>query len=126
MELTQAIKEMKKRLLAQIGSQLNFRKSSPEILTPRLLNTFNETKNEQTLPSTPSETLISVIPKPRKDLGLCGNDVSISLINCDIKILAKALDMLLDKIVSHTNQVGFLHNRRGSDNFHQLTNVTAT
>uniref|UniRef100_A0A8C3HXY6 Reverse transcriptase domain-containing protein n=1 Tax=Chrysemys picta bellii TaxID=8478 RepID=A0A8C3HXY6_CHRPI len=72
------------------------------------------------------EAVISVIPKPGKDLGLSRNYRPISLINCGTKIFIKALDMQLDKVLSHIiqiNQVGFLHNRHSSDNLHHLIDI---
>uniref|UniRef100_A0A452IYI5 Reverse transcriptase domain-containing protein n=1 Tax=Gopherus agassizii TaxID=38772 RepID=A0A452IYI5_9SAUR len=92
-ELTPAIKEMKVRKTPGADSFLTeFSEKFSETLTCRLLDMFHEAKNEQTHPPTLREAVISVIPKPGKNLALGSKYRPISLINCD-KILAKALAM---------------------------------
>uniref|UniRef100_A0A8C3F5L1 Reverse transcriptase n=1 Tax=Chrysemys picta bellii TaxID=8478 RepID=A0A8C3F5L1_CHRPI len=76
-ELMQAIKEMKVgKTPGADRFPAEFYKKFSETLTPRLLNI---------------EAEISIISKPGKDLGMCSNYRPISLLNCDAKILAKAL-----------------------------------
>uniref|UniRef100_A0A8C3SCH6 Reverse transcriptase n=1 Tax=Chelydra serpentina TaxID=8475 RepID=A0A8C3SCH6_CHESE len=100
-ELMQAIKEMKVgKTPGAARFPAEFYKKFSETLTPRLLNMFNEAKNEETLPPpTVREAEISIIPKPAKDLGMCSNYRPISLLNCDAKILAKALTIHITKLV---------------------------
>lgn len=60
-----------------------------------------------------------MIPKPHSDNTSCTNYRPISLLNQDIKILAKILATRLNKIIGkliHNDQVGFMPTRQASDN----------
>lgn len=63
--------------------------------------------------------MITLIPKPKKDLLLIDNWRPISLLNCDYKIIAtifaKRLKSVLKDIINET-QSGFLKNRHISNN----------
>uniref|UniRef100_A0A803JDF7 Reverse transcriptase domain-containing protein n=1 Tax=Xenopus tropicalis TaxID=8364 RepID=A0A803JDF7_XENTR len=63
------------------------------------------------LPETFSEATIVVIPKPGKDANLCTSYRPISLLNMEVKILAKVLAKRLAKVVStlvEPDQTGFM------------------
>lgn len=70
--------------------------------------------------------LITVLPKPGKDLLGCANYRPISLINADLKIYAKALALRLEKVVDkliHLDQTGFMKGRLSSDNIRRLLHI---
>lgn len=78
------------------------------------------------LPPTLQEALISLICKPDKDPTVCGSYRPISLINIDLKILAKILALRLEKVLPtliNTDQTGFIRNRMSSNNFQHLFHI---
>lgn len=61
---------------------------------------------------------MSVTPNPGKYPAPCMRHQPISLINCDTKVLAKALACRLEKVITlitHINRVRFIKSRPGSD-----------
>lgn len=60
-----------------------------------------------------------MIPKPQSDDTLSTNYRPISMLNIDIKVLAKILAAHLNKIIGtliHRDQVGFMPSRQAGDN----------
>lgn len=95
---------------------------------PILLNTYNEALKDRVLPPSMREALIILILKPRKDPLKCDSYRPISLINVDVKILAKVLANLLNKVVAKlvgSDHGGFIPGRSTRINirrlFHNLT-----
>ncbi len=88
-------------------------------LAPFLLALFSECIHNVSLPPTLTQGLITLIPKPKKDLLLIDNWRPISLLNNDYKIFAsifaKRIKFVLDYIIDET-QSGFLSNRHISNN----------
>lgn len=88
-------------------------------LAPFLLEVIYESISMGSLSSTLTQSLITLIPKPKKDLLLIDNWRPISLLNCDYKIIAtvfaKRLKTILEDIIDET-QSGFLNNRHISNN----------
>ncbi len=86
---------------------------------PFLLEVIYESIRVESLPPTLTQSLITLIPKPKKYLLLIDNWRPISLLNCDYKIIAtifaKRLKIILQDIIDET-QSGFLKNRHISNN----------
>lgn len=62
-------------------------------------------------PSSLCDALFVVLPKPDKDKLLCGSYCPISLLNSDVKVLAKILALRLQKVILHLvhrDQTGFI------------------
>ncbi len=79
-------------------------------LAPLLLEVIYESIRLGSLPSTLTQSLITLISKPKKDLLLIDNWRPIILLNCDYKIIAtifaKRLKTILEDIIDET-QSGF-------------------
>lgn len=81
---------------------------------------FNESLSHASLPQTLTEASIILLLKPGKDNTACGSYRPISLLNCDVKILAKALALRLETTmhdVISVDQTGFILGR------HSFTNI---
>lgn len=82
-----------------------------EHLAPFLHGVFIESIENQTLPPTLSQGLLTLIPKPRKGPLFIDNWRPVCLLNYDYKILAqifaKRLKAVLDHIINET-QIGFM------------------
>lgn len=101
------------------GLTAEFYKSFSNLLAPFLLQVFTESIENNTLPPTLTQGLITLIPKPNKDLLFIDNWRPISLLNNDCKImaliLANRIKEVLDTIIDET-QSGFMRNRHISNN----------
>uniref|UniRef100_A0A3B3IFC5 Reverse transcriptase domain-containing protein n=1 Tax=Oryzias latipes TaxID=8090 RepID=A0A3B3IFC5_ORYLA len=101
------------------GLTSEFYKTFSEELAPFLLHLFLESLNNNLLPPTLTQGLITLIPKPKKDLLLIDNWRPICLLNNDYKILAlifaERIKKVLDHIIDET-QSGFMTNRHISNN----------
>lgn len=90
-----------------------------EQLAPFLHGVFIESIENQTLPPTLSQGLLTLIPKPRKDPLCIDNWRPICLLINDYKILAqifaKRLKAVLDHIIDET-QIGFMRHKHISNN----------
>ncbi|CAH2296163.1 Hypothetical predicted protein, partial [Pelobates cultripes] len=99
-ELALAIKSMKPgRSPGPDGLPLKYYKSYAETLYPPLLAMFNAIREGHELPTQALMTHITIIPKEGKDREHCGSFRPISLINNDIKLLAKVLATRLQEHV---------------------------
>ena len=76
------------------GFPSEFYQKFSDQLTPLLLDMFNDSFEFGTLPPSLTQASISLIPKKNKDLEDCSS--SVSLLNSDIKLLAKTLAGRLD------------------------------
>ena len=108
------------------GYPSEFFKKFSEQLAPLLLSVFRESLSSQSLPQTMREATISLILKKDKDPVQCGSYRPISLLNTDVKILAKCLALRLElhlpSIIS-TDQTGFIKNRYSFFNIRRLMNI---
>lgn len=96
------------------GLTAEFYKQFSEELSPFLLKVFEESIQNETLPPTLTQGLITLIPKPKKDLLLIDNWHPVSLLNNDYNILAiifaKKLKSVLNSVIDET-QSGFMNKR---------------
>lgn len=82
-----------------------------ETLLPQLLTLYTHLFETFTLLTSMREVVIVLIPKPGKDLGIPKSYRPISLLQVDIKILAKILALLLNQVILtlvHKDQAGFM------------------
>lgn len=126
-ELETAVKQIKVgKSLGPDGFTLQYYKSFPEALFPRLLATLNTLSDPQVRPDKMLTAHITVIPKEGKDLSIVANYRPISLLNVDIKIYAKILANRLLHLVPElisSDQVGFVPGREARDNTIRTLNV---
>lgn len=84
---------------------------------------INESKQKSKLSDNMNTATISLLLKPNKDPTLPSNYHPISLINVDIKIIAKTLAHRIEKVTQsmiHPDQTGFLKGRLASNNRRNL------
>ena len=97
-----------------------------EELTPVLLKRFQNIAEGGTLPNSFNEAIITLIPKPDKDVTKKENYRPISLMNTDVrilnKILAKRIEQHIKRIIHH-DQVGFIPGMQGFFNIRKSINV---
>lgn len=82
------------------GIPVEFYKQYAEELTGKLCAMLSEAQKREELPSSLSEAVVVVIPKPSKDPALCSSYHPISLINVDAKRLAKVLARRLNTVIT--------------------------
>lgn len=78
------------------------------------------------LPATLNEATITLISKKGKDLEQVGSFRPVSLLNSDLKILAKTLALRLSPLVAkliHLDQTGFIPGRHIFHNVRRLLNI---
>lgn len=91
-EVTDAIKSLKSnKSPGTDGLSAEFYRTFEKLLTPFLLEVFNESIDRSFLPPTLCQGLITLIPKPNKDHLLIDNWRPITLLNNDYKIIALVL-----------------------------------
>ena len=108
------------------GFPTEFYKKFSEKLAPLLLEMYNESLANGSLPPTLTQATISLIHKKGKDPVNCGSYRPISLLNVDSKILAKTLsarlEQFLPSIISE-EQTGFIQKRHSFSNVRKLMNI---
>lgn len=108
------------------GFPFKFYHTFSDQLAPLLLAMFNDSFEPCTLPLSLTQASISLNPKKNKDLEDCSSWQPVSLLNSDIKLLAKTiashLDPCLLNIIS-TDQTGFIRGRQLSSNICCLLNI---
>lgn len=95
-------------------------------LSALLLDMFNNSLSHGSLPHTLTQASVILLLKPGKINTERGSYRPISLLNSDIKILAKALALRLETTMHDmisTDQTGFILGRHSFTNIHQLLNV---
>lgn len=95
------------------------------LLVP-LLNMLEESLEKGELPLTLRNALITLILKPGKPPTKCESYRPISLINSDVKIIAKVLARRLEKhlpSIVALDQNGFIRGRQGFHNIRRLLNI---
>lgn len=108
------------------GFPVEFYKKFSTKLAPLLLDVFNYSVQQGVLPPTLNQAVISLILKKDKDPKLCSSYRPISLLNNDVKLLAKVqarrLETCLPSIISE-DQTGFILGRQLSSSVRRLLNV---
>src|SRR6185295_7200329 len=87
-------------------------------LIPILLPLFNSVLSGASPPPSWSKTLISLIPKPGRDLSSLANWRPITLSNCDVKIFSRMFTSRLVRFMPNLiapNQAGFIKGRQTAD-----------
>ena len=111
------------------GLPSEFYKKFSTQLAPLLLDMFNHSLSIGTLPKTLTEATISVILKRDKNPAECSSYRPISLLNVDVKILAKILAKRLEtglpSVISE-DQTGFIRARQLSSNVRRLLNIISS
>lgn len=119
-EIQSAIKSLKNNKAPGCdGFTAELYKLFADDLTPFLSNVFKESIEKETLPPTLTQGVITLIPKPKKDLNNLENWRPITLLNNDYKIFAtifaKRIKNCLDTIIDET-QSGFMRGRHIMNN----------
>jgi len=108
------------------GYPIEFFKTFSNKLSIILLDMFNDSRSRGLLPQTLTEASIFLLLKPGKDSTECGSYRPISLLNNDVKILAKALALRLETTmhdVISIDQTGFISGRHSFTNIRRLLNI---
>uniref|UniRef100_A0A8C5QP47 Reverse transcriptase domain-containing protein n=1 Tax=Leptobrachium leishanense TaxID=445787 RepID=A0A8C5QP47_9ANUR len=111
------------------GFTYQYYKAFPKILFPYLLRMFNDLMEGGTPPRESLLASIVLIPKPDKDHHLTENYRPISLINTDLKLLAKILSLRLEPFLTlliHPDQVGFIPTRQAYENTRRAVDLVWT
>lgn len=126
-ELLQAIKSINSaKAPGPDGLPIEFYKTFQEQLLTPLLDMFNESFNNGTLPPTLRLATIVLILKPGKLPTNCSSYRSISLMGVETKILSKILAKRLDPHIPclvHSDQNGFVQTRQGFHNIRRVLNI---
>ena len=109
------------------GNPPEFFKKFKDKLAPIMLEVFNKSLGKGSLPPTLTQAKITLLLKKDKDPTDCGSYRPISLLNVDIKILAKVmahrLESVLPKVISE-GQTGFtIKGHHSFSNIRRLANV---
>lgn len=108
------------------GYPIEFYKNFSPKLAPLLLEMFNHSLNVGTLPQTLTEANIILLLKHGKNPTDCASYRPISLLNADVKILAKLLAIRLDAAMADiisSDQTGFMRGRHSFSNIRRLISV---
>lgn len=81
------------------GLPIEFYSQFSELITPKLLTLYNHLFEPFTLAPSMREATIVLLPKPGKDPGYPESYRPISLLQVDIKILAKILSLRLNQVI---------------------------
>lgn len=129
-ELNNAIKSMQtSKAPGPDGYSSEFYKAFSDLLSPVLLDVFNESFSANTLPATFYQACISLLLKQDRDPLDPGSYRPLSLLNVDTKILAKTLATRLDRVlptIISQDQTGFIRNRLLFSNLRRLYNIIYT
>ena len=105
------------------GLPMEVYKQYSEVLLPLLLKVFNNARERGTLPPSMTKANIVLLLKPGKDPVDPGAYRPISLLQSDIKILAKVLAIRLNGVITsivHGDQAGFMPNKSTAVNLRRL------
>ena len=109
------------------GYPAEFFKRFSDQLAPLLLEMFNHSYKQGTLPPTLMQASISLIYKKGKDPLNCASYRPISLLPVDVKVLAKILARRLESVmplIISEDQTGFIKGRQSYSNIRRLLDVT--
>ncbi len=95
-------------------------------LAPLLLSVFNESLESGSLPPTLTQATIALLLKKDKDPTLCSSYRPLSLLNADVKVLAKVIASRLENVLPYIisdEQNGFIKGRQLFFNTRTLFNI---
>lgn len=129
-EIKEAIKSMNSgKSPGPDGYPVEFYKKFSDQLAPLLLEMFNHSNSQGSLPPTLRQACISLIFKKDKDPLNCTSYRPISLLSVDVKILAKVfarrLETVIPSIIS-SDQTGFIRERHCFTNIRRLLSIIHT
>ena len=129
-EITEAIRSMHNgKSPGPDRFPVEFYKKFSKKLSPLLLEMFQQSHQQGTLPPTLTQASISLILKKGKDPLNCSSFRPISLLSVDVKILAKVfahrLESIVPSIISE-DQTGFIRQRHSFTNIQRLLDVIHT
>ena len=108
------------------GYPIDFSKTFKEKFAPILFEVFKESLEAGSLPPTFPQASITLLLKKDKDSTQCESYRPISLLNTDIKILAKVLAFRLEHVlpsIISDDQTGFIKGRHSFSNIRRLANI---
>ncbi|KAM9324831.1 disintegrin and metalloproteinase domain-containing protein 12 [Gastrophryne carolinensis] len=108
------------------GFSTVYYKKFSQILAPHLTTAFNALREGAVWSADSLTAAVSMIPKPNTDDSLWSNYRPISLLNVDVKILAKVLAAHLNGFINvliSKEQVGFMPQRQAGDNIRKIANL---
>lgn len=124
-EIQTAIKSLKPRKCPGIdGFSATCYKRFATLLSPLMVEAFNFLLTGHSFQTESLKASISIISKPNTDDTFWSNYRLISILNIDVKILAKILSIRLNPIIGtliHRDQTGFIPSRQTGDNIRQAT-----
>ncbi|XP_051794339.1 calcium-binding mitochondrial carrier protein SCaMC-2-B isoform X1 [Acanthochromis polyacanthus] len=113
-EISLAIKDMQNgKSPGPDGFTTDFFKKFSDILAPTLLTVFTESLNASTLPLSMRQAIITLLLKKDRAPLECSSYRPVSLLNTDVKILAKVLAGRLEGVIPtvvSSDQTGFVKN----------------
>uniref|UniRef100_A0A3B1IT35 Reverse transcriptase domain-containing protein n=1 Tax=Astyanax mexicanus TaxID=7994 RepID=A0A3B1IT35_ASTMX len=126
-EVSNAIKAMQSnKTPGPDGFPIEFFKKFIGKLAPLLLSVFNESLESGSLPQTMTQATIALLLKKDKDPTSCGSYRPLSLLNVDVKVLAKVIASRLEDVLPHIiseEQNGFIKGRQLFFNTRTLFNI---
>jgi len=126
-EIQQAIRNMQSsKAPGPDGYTAEFYKTFIELISPLLLEVFNESLRTGLLPPTFYQASISLLLKKDKDPLSPGSYRPVSLLDVDVKLLAKIVATRLEKVlptVISGDQTGFIKDRHLFFNLRRLLNI---
>ena len=114
------------KALGPNGVPIELYKAQSEVLAPHLLRMFSESRERGCLPENQRLATIVTIHKEGKPKDDCASYRPISLLNAEVKILAKLLATRLVPVVTklvHADQAGFMPKRNTALNLRRLHSV---
>ncbi|KAM9311579.1 rap guanine nucleotide exchange factor 6-like [Gastrophryne carolinensis] len=108
------------------GFTAMYYKKFGQILAPHLTTAFNALREGAAWSTDSLTAAVSMIPKPNTDDTIWSNYRPISLLNVDVKILAKVLAARLNRFINlliSKEQVGFMPQRQAGDNIRKIANL---
>lgn len=123
-DITEAISQLSKSKAPGLdGLPLEFYDTFSEVIIPKLKQLYQNIFDKGILPSSMQEAQIKVLPKAGKDPRYPESYRPISLLQGDIKILAKILASRLNKVILsliHPDQTGFMPGKNTAMNVRRL------
>jgi hypothetical protein len=125
-ELTSALKTCNDSAPGNDGIQYSFYKQFWDIWGPIILNSWRHANLTGELSPSNKSSIITLLPKEGKDPKEIGNWRPITLTNCDLKIITKALairlSLVADKIIDNS-QTAYIPGRSVMDNIRLIQDI---